>query len=64
VGAAALLYRAILDEIEAINYRVYTQRAHTRGWQKLLMLPRILWTTYTLPAPALPADTWRMPSEA
>lgn len=56
VGAAALLYRAILDEIEAIHYRVYTQRAYTRGWQKLLMLPGILWTTLTLPTPALPAD--------
>jgi phytoene synthase len=64
VGAAALLYRAILDEIEAIHYRVYTQRAHTRGWQKLLMLPGILWTTLTLPAPVSPADGWRLPREA
>jgi len=64
VGAAALLYRAILGEIEAIGYRVYTQRAHTRGWQKLLMLPGILWTVFALSATALPADGWRKPREA
>lgn len=51
VGAAALLYRAILDRIEAIGYRVQTQRASTSGAQKLLMLPRILWKMFTLRAP-------------
>lgn len=51
VGAAALLYRAILDEIETIDYRVYAQRAHTSGLQKLLMLPAILWTVWTLEPP-------------
>ncbi len=43
VGAAALLYRAILDEIEKNDYRVYTKRAHTSGWKKITMLPGILW---------------------
>jgi phytoene synthase len=53
VGAAALLYRAILDEIEANDYQVYTQRAHTTGLQKLLRLPGILLTVATLRAPAV-----------
>jgi phytoene synthase len=53
VGAAGLLYRAILDEIEAIEYRVHQRRAHTTGWQKLLMLPGILWTVFTLPRPVV-----------
>lgn len=43
VGAAALVYRAILDEIEAIDYQVYDQRAFTSGYKKLRMLPGILW---------------------
>jgi len=51
VGAAALLYRAILNEIEALNYNVYAHRAHTSGWQKLLLLPGILWTVWTVQAP-------------
>lgn len=42
VGASALLYRAILDEIEAIQYRVHIERAYTRGWRKVAMLPGIL----------------------
>ena len=49
VGAAALLYQRILDEIEANQYQVFTLRAHTSGWQKISMLPRILWTIYRLP---------------
>jgi len=44
VGAAALLYRAILDEIEAIQFEVHQRRAHTSGWKKLRMLPVILHT--------------------
>jgi phytoene synthase len=49
VGAAALLYRAILDQIERIGYRVHQNRASTSGWQKLSMLPAILFQIYTLP---------------
>ncbi len=48
VGAAALLYRQILAEIERSQYRVHQQRTHTSGLQKLLMLPGILWTIWTL----------------
>ncbi len=42
VGAAALLYRAILDEIERIDYDVHRRRAHTSGLRKVLMLPGIV----------------------
>ncbi|GAP16778.1 phytoene/squalene synthase family protein [Levilinea saccharolytica] len=52
VGAAALLYRAILDEIEAIDYQVYTRRAHTTGWQKLKMLPGIVLAVLRVRPPA------------
>ncbi len=51
VGAAALLYRAILDEIERIQYQVHTRRAYTSGWKKLRMLPGILLTTWRLKPP-------------
>jgi phytoene synthase len=64
VGAAALLYRAILDEIEAIHYRVHTHRAHTTGLQKLLMLPGIAWTVWTLPPPKVTGDGLQVAHEA
>jgi 15-cis-phytoene synthase len=51
VGAAALLYRAILDEIETIRYRVYQLRARTSGLKKLIMLPRIVVTILNLHPP-------------
>lgn len=51
VGAAALLYRAILNEIERIQYQVHEKRAHTSAWQKLLMLPGILLRVFTLKRP-------------
>lgn len=51
VGAAALLYRAILDEIESIRYQVHLKRAYTTAWRKLRMLPSILYTILTLPKP-------------
>jgi phytoene synthase len=51
VGAAALLYRAILDRIESIGYRVHAQRASTSSLGKLLMLPSILWRVATLRQP-------------
>ncbi len=41
VGAAALLYAAILEEIEKIRYRVYDQRAYTTGLKKISLLPAI-----------------------
>ena len=48
VGAAAIFYKAILDEIEAIQYQVYRLRARTSKWRKLALLPEIIlrvWTT-------------------
>jgi phytoene synthase len=51
VGAAALLYQAILDQIEAIGYRVHTQRASTTGSQKLKLLPGIVWQMLILRPP-------------
>ncbi len=52
VGAAALLYRAILDRIEAIGYRVHTRRAQVSGLRKLLMLPGVVWRVLALRPPA------------
>jgi phytoene synthase len=43
VGAAAELYQAILDDIEAHEYDVFTRRAHIRDGRKLAMLPGIWW---------------------
>lgn len=63
VTAAALLYRAILDEIEALDYQVHRQRAHTSGLQKLLKLPAIFWTVATLRAPR-PVDGERAAASA
>jgi phytoene synthase len=54
VGAAALLYRAILHEIRLIGFRVHTVRAHTPGWRKVWMLPGILAKLLTLRPPVLP----------
>jgi phytoene synthase len=53
VGAAALLYRAILHEIRLIGFRVHTIRAHTPGWRKVWMLPGILAKLVTLRPPVL-----------
>jgi phytoene synthase len=43
IGAAADLYRAILNEIEANDYDVFTQRAHVSRIGKLRRLPAIWW---------------------
>jgi phytoene synthase len=50
-GAAAFLYRAILREIEELDYDVQRYRAHTSTSRKLSMLPGILWTIARLKAP-------------
>ncbi|MBN1440447.1 MAG: squalene/phytoene synthase family protein [Anaerolineales bacterium] len=42
VGAAALLYRGILDEIEASRCDVFSKRAHLTAAKKILRLPGIL----------------------
>ncbi len=43
IGAAAELYQAILDDIEANDYDVFSRRAHTGEWQKITLLPGIWW---------------------
>lgn len=43
IGAAAELYRAILDEIEMHDYDVFTRRAHVTKWGKVRRLPLIWW---------------------
>ena len=41
IGAAALLYRGILDDIAAHDGDVFTRRAHVGKWGKLRQLPGI-----------------------
>jgi 15-cis-phytoene synthase len=53
VGAAALLYAAILDEIEDLGYDVYHQRAYTHSLRKIRMLPGIIYRVLTLRPPAV-----------
>jgi phytoene synthase len=43
VAAASELYRAILDDIEAHDYDVFSRRAHVDTWGKLRRLPLIGW---------------------
>jgi 15-cis-phytoene synthase len=51
IAAAASLYRAILDDIEAHDFDVFHRRAHIGLWGKLSRLPRAWWTAR---APAEP----------
>jgi phytoene synthase len=43
VAAAGEFYRAILDDIEAHDYDVFSRRAHLSAWGKLSRLPGIWW---------------------
>lgn len=43
IAAAAELYRAILDDIEAHDGDVFSRRAHLSTWGKLRRLPGIWW---------------------
>jgi phytoene synthase len=43
IGAAAGLYRGILDDIEAHDYDVFSRRAHVSTAGKLAKLPGIWW---------------------
>lgn len=43
VAAAGKLYRAILDDIEAHEYDVFSRRAHVSAWGKVRTLPEIWW---------------------
>jgi 15-cis-phytoene synthase len=47
IAAAAELYRAILDDIEAHDYDVFSRRAHTSKQEKLATLPGIWWRSKT-----------------
>lgn len=46
IAAAAELYQAILDDIEAHDGDVFTRRAHTSKWGKLRRLPSIWWRSH------------------
>jgi phytoene synthase len=48
VAAAAELYRAILDDIEAHNYDVFTRRAYISNRRKVLRIPGIWWRSVTM----------------
>ncbi len=50
IGAAAELYRGILDAIEAHDYDVFNHRAYVGKWTKLRMLPGIWWRSRTVQA--------------
>ena len=43
IAAAAGIYRAILDDIEAHDYDVFNRRAHVSTWGKLKLLPGLWW---------------------
>jgi phytoene synthase len=45
IAAAAGLYRAILDDIEAHDYDVFSRRAYVPTGRKLRMLPGLWWQT-------------------
>lgn len=44
IGAAARIYRGILDKVVANGYDVYTRRAHLTAREKVLLLPGIWWS--------------------
>jgi phytoene synthase len=45
IAAAADFYRAILNDIEAHDYNVFSRRAYVGKWNKLSRLPRLWWQT-------------------
>ncbi len=50
IAAAAGLYRAILDDVEARNYDVFNRRARVGALGKLQRLPAIWWQSRTIRA--------------
>jgi phytoene synthase len=48
IGAAANLYRGILDDIEAHQMDVFSRRAHLSSSRKLARLPGIWWQSRTM----------------
>lgn len=57
IAAAAGIYRAILDDIEAHDYDVFNRRAYVSTWGKLRRLPSLWWQSRKqandFPAPGL-----------
>jgi len=51
IAAAAELYRAILTDIEANDYDVFSRRAHIATTGKVVRLPRIWWRSRTVKLP-------------
>lgn len=51
VGAAALLYRGILDKIIENDFDVFHRRAHLSFREKIQRMPEIIWTVKRLTAP-------------
>lgn len=47
ISTAAELYRAILEDIEAHDYDVFSRRAFVSNWNKLKRLPGIWWRAKT-----------------
>jgi phytoene synthase len=45
IAAAAELYRAILEQIEANHYDVFRRRAYVSGWGKVRRLPGVWWAS-------------------
>ncbi len=45
IAAAATFYRAILDDIKAHDYDVFSRRAYVGKWGKVRRLPSIWWQT-------------------
>jgi phytoene synthase len=48
IAAAAYLYQAILDDIEAHDMDVFHRRAHVGAWGKLRRLPAIWWRSQAI----------------
>lgn len=48
IAAAAQIYGAILDDIEAHDYDVFRRRAYVATWRKLSLLPGIWWCVHRL----------------
>ena len=57
IGAAAELYRAILTDIEAHDYDVFSRRAYVNPWGKLKRLPAIWWRSKVVRPPSPGGDS-------
>ena len=64
VAAAADYYRAILKDIEAHNFDVFSRRAYLGSLAKLSMLPSIWWRSSHLAAYREPAGDYNAPGFA